>query len=231
MSNKITRIKKKAALIIIAFICIILSLIIFIELAVYPAVVTYCESVLQTKILDIMNESADDVLNQFNPNYNDLAILTAKSDDELSSLEINTVLINKIKTAIANEVSKRVAETEDITVRIPVGSLTGNTFLGGRGPRIPISFNTTSSVFADYKNDFYSVGINQSLHSIIITVRCGAHIVMPLHKKYFETTADFIITESVIVGDVPDNFTEVIEEGSAVEDTVPNIFDYGTVGD
>lgn len=213
--------------------CLLLSFIIaigvFYETVVFPSVEDYIISLLQTKILNLISESVSYVLSQEGLTYDDFVKIKTNNDDTISTIEIDTVTLNRIKSGMAKLSSKLADNTEDITAHVPLGTVFGSSLFSGTGPLLPFSVKTTSSVFADYISEFTDAGINQTLHRIIIKIRCESTLIVPLHQSKFTTNSDFIMAQSVIVGDVPENYTVVIENGSAIEDTVSNIFDYGTV--
>ena len=226
--------KKRAKRLSFSIFCIILSFSIafavLFETVVYPSVCDYIESILQTRILNLMNDAVEDVLSISNVAYDDIVIVDINEDNKVSTLQIDSIVLNTIKAKIANATSDLADGTEDIEVRIPLGTILGSSAFAGTGPNIPFAVKTTSSVFTYYKSDFSDPGINQTLHKIIINIRCISTFVLPLHRKSFTTESDYIMAQSVIVGDVPENYTVVIENGDAIEDTVGNIFDYGTGG-
>ena len=61
-----------------------------------------------------------------------------------------------------------------------------------------------SSVTSDFESKFYSVGINQTLHSIYVLIKAEIFLEMPLgrEKRTFETSV--LVAENVLVGKVPE---------------------------
>lgn len=229
-SNHKKRAKKFFLAIVSIFLSFSIAFTVAFECVIYPSVCDYIESVLQTRILNLLNDAVDTVLNAEDISYDDIVIVDINGDDKVQTLQIDTIALNKLKAKLANTASHSADNTEDIEVKVPLGTIIGSSALAGRGPTIPFSVKTTSSVFAGFESEFSDAGINQTLHRIIINIKCISTFVLPLHRKSFTTNADYIMAHSVIVGDVPENYTVVIETGSAIEDTVSNIFDYGTGG-
>ena len=83
----------------------------------------------------------------------------------------------------------------------------------------------TSSVFTGFESNFYSAGINQVLHQVVIKVKIKGNLVLPWNTKGFETNTDVIAAQTVLVGVVPDAFTNVIEADGG--EIASEIFDYG----
>ncbi len=226
-SNKVMRRKHSIFLFLSIMISVIIIFEVVFELIIYPSVSAYVESVLKTKLQTAMNSAVADYLSEEDIKYDDIAVLTKNSDGIVTSMEIDTIDLNIAKAGIANLASEYI-DDEQIKVDIPLGSLFGSTLLGGIGPRIPFSIKTASAVFVNFKSEFSDAGINQTLHKINICITCRSTYILPLHKKSFSTDADYVMAQSIIVGVVPDNYTSVIEFGDTTDNTVPNIFDYGT---
>ena len=74
------------------------------------------------------------------------------------------------------------------------------------------------------KSNFYSAGINQVLHQILIEVKYDGFILIPWFRESFSDKTDYIAAQTVIVGVVPDAFTNVIE--SEPEQITGDIFDF-----
>ena len=60
------------------------------------------------------------------------------------------------------------------------------------------------SVISEFKSNFNSVGVNQTLHSIYIDVIVMVEIIFPLNKTTVKNSTPILISESVLIGKVPD---------------------------
>ncbi len=227
-SNKRIRSKRSLALFLSIVISVIIVFEVFFELVAYPAVCVYVENVLHLKLQTAMNKAAAEYLEANEIEYSDLVFLSQNADGYVTSLQVNSSELNIAKAGIAKLASGYISKDEMITVYIPVGSLLGSTAFSGIGPQIPFSIKTSSTFLVSFESEFTESGINQTLHKININVECRSAYILPLHKKSFSTKTDYIMAQSVIVGKVPENYTEVIEFGDTTDNTVPNIFDYGT---
>ena len=89
-------------------------------------------------------------------------------------------------------------------VSIPSGNLTGSTFFSGRGA--PIVFKTVLSyaTVTDVRSEFTAVGINQTLHRVILETRAAVTVLLPGRNVTREIVKSFPAAETVIVGRVPD---------------------------
>ncbi len=188
---------------------------------IYKVVISNAES----KLLIITNQVVKGILEEDNIQYENIVNLSSNSDGEIMSLDIDQYTINYLKTEIASRVSDMVSKSEDCMVEIPFGSLLGNEYTVGLGPNFKLPMRITSTAFVDFKSEFKSTGINNVLHKISVVVNVRGSIVMSGAKYGFSVSTDFIAAQTVIVGRVPDAFTNVIENPG--DDMAGYIFDYG----
>ena len=67
--------------------------------------------------------------------------------------------------------------------------------------------------------EFKSVGINQTQHKIYLQIDSTVRILTPFSTFGKEIKTDVILTEAVIVGDVPDSYYN-LEGMEALDDTL-----------
>ena len=86
------------------------------------------------------------------------------------------------------------------------GSITGSRYLAGVGPRIQIKILPLGSVTTDFKSKFESSGINQTIHKIYLDVACKVNVVTPYDSIETEIVNQVLMTESVIIGEIPETY-------------------------
>lgn len=115
-----------------------------------------------------------------------------------------------------------------VTVGIPLGTFLGLDWLSGWGPIVSVPMSATQSVFTSITSSLTDVGINQSSYRVNIHVKVNLWIVTPAGYASVTVENDFPVAEAVLLGEVPDNLTEVYGDS---QDTIGEIFDYGTIND
>lgn len=192
-----------------------------------PVILRYAESVAETVMLNSANEAIVKILENEKFSYDDIAVLSRDSNGLVQSLEIDTYKVNYLKSHISNEISSIIAEKERYTVSIPVGTFLANTFTAGFGPDINFKMQMTSTAFVDFEHEFKSAGINQVLHRVVVNIKINGSLIVAGYKKSISANTSAIAAQTVIVGTVPESFTNVIEEES--DNTAGLINDYGGV--
>ncbi|HHX58006.1 MAG TPA: sporulation protein YunB, partial [Clostridiales bacterium] len=62
------------------------------------------------------------------------------------------------------------------------------------------------NVKTNLKSEFTPAGINQTRHRILIDITVQLLIVMPSKSEIAEISIDYVLAETIIVGDVPENY-------------------------
>jgi sporulation protein YunB len=226
----IKRNNNKFKSILYAWLCLIIVISIILGITYYkmqPVIIRYAESVAETVMLNSANDAVISILENENFSYNDIAILSNNTAGEITSLHIDTYKVNYLKSRISNEISDIIAGRERYTVSIPVGTFLGNTYFTGFGPDLNFKMQITTTAFVDFDHEFRSAGINQVLHKVLIDIKICGSLVVAGYKKSITVNTSAIAAQTVIVGVVPEGFTNVIEEET--DNTAGLINDYGAV--
>lgn len=164
----------------------------------------------------ISNEQATKVMEKYQ--YEDIITIYRDKDDQVTMIKSNIIPINKIISDVAVYIQNEINTTSSDDLYIRLGSMTGSKILSGRGPKIPIKVSTVGSVETDFKSEFKTAGINQTLHRIYLEVKCNVSILTPFHTIQEQIVNQVIIAENVIVGIVPSTYYNL--EGMKQEDAI-----------
>lgn len=221
--------KFKIALILIIILISLIALL-FSSLLIRKTVSNYAKGQATSILFGTANKSVSQYLANSSITYEDIVKLSRNSNGDISSLEIDIVKINELKSGVTALISDSFAKSERYTISVPVGTLFGNEYTLGLGPEIKFRIQMVASVTTDFESNFYAAGINQVLHQILIKVKIGGNLIIPWCKTPFSTETSIIAAQTVLVGVTPDAYTNVIENYNRGEDgLVGDIFDYEAV--
>lgn len=171
-----------------------------------------------------VNDAVTEELAKQGVGYEDLVHVTQTSGGKVTSIESDVVQINLMKSKITSAIQDRLSENDIQSTGIPLGNLLGSNYLVGRGPLIPLKITLAGTVVTELQSQFLSAGINQTKHELTLSVKARIYIQMPGYYTTAEITTNFLVAETVIVGEVPDAFTNVVTPNN----DLPNIImDYG----
>lgn len=198
----ISKNKKKFYTIVIILFCL-LGVISFLRMSVNPIIVGTIEARSKSISTRAMNSAiADVVMNSIV--YDDLVNIVTDDLGNILMIQANALEINNLSKDLAQTTEKRIEEYGGNGVHIPLGSFTGIPMLVGRGPHVKIKVQPIGAVFCSFVSKFENAGINQTNHKIYLNVVTNLGIVMPLMNVKFLQEQQVLISESIIVGQVPE---------------------------
>lgn len=65
---------------------------------------------------------------------------------------------------------------------------------------------------------FTSGGINQTRHQIIMEINATVNVILPTETVTSKVKSDFVIAETVIIGKVPESFTNVEDSSRPINE-------------
>ena len=154
--------------------------------------------------------------------YTDLVTIERGEDGRVLSAEANVHAINRLKAAATNAVTEELTSREVQIARIPLGSLLGGSLFTGRGPFLPVKIHTSGVVVSGLTASFVDAGINQTNHRLMLEMTVMMTAALPNERVAIELKTDFLVCETVLVGDVPDTVAQI-----QLGDTLRNIFGVG----
>ena len=157
---------------------------------------------------DAINFTVAEYFDKNNYEYFDYVNLSFNNDNEITSVQTNSSLINKVKAELSIALQEAVAKLKSSEILIPFGSVFDNIVLHGIGPDIKVKVAAAEITDLNFNDAFETVGINQVRHKIYIDVYVTISVNCASMSKS-EVIHDIIpVAETVIVGDVPQYYAE-----------------------
>ena len=165
----------------------------------------------------VVTDAVSDAINSGEIQYDNLITLEKNADGNIAAMQSNMAEFNRLQSAITQDILNRLGDMSDIDLTIPIGTLTGSALLAGRGPGFTVRMQTTGSCSARFENQFSHAGINQTTHSIMLSVDVSMSILLPGFRTGADVSSAFSVAETIIVGDVPDTYT-YFDSGNSVQE-------------
>ena len=159
--------------------------------------------------------------------YENLVHLTYSEAGNVTALQTDITSMNILQSNITNRIVQQILTFDNQTVDVPIGTLLGGPFFSGRGPEVEIKIIPASFIETQIVNRFDSAGINQTRHQIFLNVKLTVSAVIPGYSVTSDVNTNVLLAETVIVGAVPEAFTEVSD---GTDPMVGLIQDYGAEG-
>lgn len=209
---------------IIFFTILVLSVIIgsfiYIDKSLRPTITVLAE----TKALELANRSINKAVAEIvkdEIDYSDLITTKLDSEGKITLMQSNTIMMNKIASDVALKIQEELKQVKTTTSYIPIGTALKSPILAKYGPQLKVSIEPIGTVSVDFKTDFESSGINQTRHRIYLEANTQVKVVIPLTTSTKEVKAQIPISETVIIGDVPNSYVNIPKEN--IPNVLPNI--------
>lgn len=157
--------------------------------------------------------------------YQDLILLEKNEEGNINAVLSNTVAVNRMKSNITSRVSEEIGQLDRWSLSVPLGALTGSSFMSGVGPNIPITVAPNGRVFAELKSEFESAAINQTIHRLVLETKLDIGLLLPAATTSTTVVTQVPIAETIIVGNVPSSYTAIDGVTSDAPDTALNLLD------
>ncbi len=152
----------------------------------------------------VTNQKATEVMNTYE--YSDIVKIHKDDNNNITMIESNIVNINKIISDVALYIQDALNDSKKQDVSIKLGSITGINIFSGMGPDIPIEISTIGNIETDFRSEFISQGINQTLHRVYLDIVCEVSILTPFKTINETINNQLIIAENIIVGNIPSTY-------------------------
>lgn len=126
-------------------------------------------------------------------------------------LETDAYRMNALAAQCAEAAQDHIAAMGEQGISVPLGTVTGIPIFTGKGPKIRVKFTPAGSVTSAFDTEFSSSGINQTLYRVKLRLTASVQIVMPGVYDAVSVVSEAAIAESVIVGEVPQVYTDVAD--------------------
>ncbi len=208
----------------IVSVIITLALLLFLNGRIGTAIRTVAASRSQLYISNIVHKAVEETLRREEVDYESIVTLNQNQNGDTTALITNTIRLNELQSSIMKNIIKSIHEYDEMSVAIPLGTLIGGHWLSGLGPKVVFHLVPVGTVQTRILNSLDSCGINQTHHQIKLEATIAISSVIPGYRVRSETVTSIVLAETVIVGLVPDAYTEVY---GGTDELVGMIEDYG----
>ena len=137
-----------------------------------------------------------------------------KKDDngKIQLIQANTALMNRKTAVLTVTLQERYKSMEPEKMEIPVGTVFGSPLVSQMEQIIQIRVLPLSVSSCNFETAFESQGINQTKHQIYVRIETEVRVLQPFSHENFNITTRMLLSELVIIGDVPENYVSVPKE-------------------
>ncbi len=193
---------------------------------IHPLLVNLSQSKAESVTLKMIHNTVNEFLGNHHLAYDDVINIGYDETGSIAYVSSDMVKLNRFKSQIAADIQTGFDTYDFGTIALPVGTIIGGSMLVGRGPSLRFRVDMSCNVECSFQNVFDDAGINQTRHQILLEVKATTFAIARFCKTSSQVSTNFVISETVIVGKVPEYYTNVEESDNVKEDINNYGYDY-----
>ena len=171
-----------------------------------PKIITISQKIVENEVSNMIDREIKNLMLEEFLSYDKITIITRDSSGKVTSISTNSVLINNFANELDIKIGDLIEKNELIENQVYLSSLMGFDLLAGFGPKVPIRFEPLSVTHADISHTFEETAINQTLHTINLSISIDIEILLPFAYSNITVESNMPIAQTLIVGSVPDAY-------------------------
>jgi len=208
----------------------------FINKTLSPRLMTYAELEVK-KISSIIINKAVTKHAVTDMNIENLFIITRNNNNEILTIDFNTVTLNKVLTQTTNSVQLSLKKLEDgiidyelinenskieqekqeqngVILEIPSGQIFDNFLLNNLGPKIPVRLKLLGDIETNVSTKVTNYGINNALIEVFLDIKIKERVILPIITKEIKVETSVPIAIKIMKGTVPNYYAGTLSEQS-----------------
>lgn len=198
----------------------------FINKKISPQLINYA-SIEIKKLSNLIITKSIKTENLEKLNIEDLFIITKNEKEEILTVDVNTVTLNKIilqSTINIQENLKRLEQGKinnnneenknGVVLKIPLGQIYNNFLLNNLGPKIPVKLKILGDIETKVNTNIKNYGINNALIEITLDISVKEKVILPINTEEITVTQTIPVAIKIIKGTVPNYYSGEINKSS-----------------
>lgn len=195
-----------------------------------PVLRDYAEAEMKKISNLIVNQSmSKETLQEMN--IDNLYVIHKNDSGIITSIDLNSGVVNQILGEITRKVSKdfklmesgkveqltyyqdifsdtisKKALSKGVIFYIPTGIVFQNVFFSNLGPKVPVRFHLTGDIGSNLKTKITNYGINNALLEIDIHLEITQMLILPFSSKPLKIEANYPLAVKMVEGTVPESY-------------------------
>ncbi len=206
--RKKSSLKRRLLIFLLCVVLVITLLGAYFESNVAPIVMDYCETKVEALTIGASNVAISLVIND-GVDYDELMDVHKDSNGNITAISAKTAKINLLARQISGIAQQNIDKLSKKGISIPLGAFLNSVVIAGQGPEIIVNFVSAGYVDCTFTSEFVSAGINHTLHKIYVKIISDVSLIIPASNSLIRTEQEVLISESVLIGKVPDTYLSV----------------------
>lgn len=174
-----------------------------------PIGLEYAQNLVQQTASYAIHDALTHQIYQNRTQYEGLITLERDDANQVTALRTDTILADYLKVQLVRATYDALNTLEQSGLKIPLGTVLFPSVFAGQGPALHVGIASLGYADADFISAFTSAGVNQTRHQILLEIRAEARLMTTFGGCDVQITTQMAVTDTVIVGTVPDSYTYI----------------------
>ena len=206
MKRKPRRHKLGGIIILSAIMAMITAFLYVFSVSLRPALIRVSQAYAKNVVSQVIDDEVKKVMLEEFFSYDKIVVISRDKDGNVTSVSANSTLINRFTNDLGISIGDELDKISRVKRKIPLSSVFGTDLFSGLGPRITVRFVPISVTNADISHTFEEAGINQTIHTVNLTVTVDMEVLIPMAGSTLHINSGMPIAQTLIVGSVPGTY-------------------------
>lgn len=206
MKRKPRRHKLGGIIILSAIMAMITAFLYVFSVSLRPALIRVSQAYAKNVVSQVIDDEVKKVMLEEFFSYDKIVVISRDKDGKVTSVSANSTLINRFTNDLGISIGDELDKISRVKRKIPLSSVFGPDLFSGLGPRITVRFVPISVTNADISHTFEEAGINQTIHTVNLTVTVDMEVLIPMAGSTLHINSGMPIAQTLIVGSVPGTY-------------------------
>lgn len=206
MKRKPRRHKFGGIIILSAIMAMITAFLYVFSVSLRPALIRVSQAYAKNVVSQVIDDEVKKVMLEEFFSYDKIVVISRDKDGKVTSVSANSTLINRFTNDLGISIGDELDKISRVKRKIPLSSVFGPDLFSGLGPRITVRFVPISVTNADISHTFEEAGINQTIHTVNLTVTVDMEVLIPMAGSTLHINSGMPIAQTLIVGSVPGTY-------------------------
>ena len=202
----------------------LIGFIILFDIQWRPMLLSCAQSQAKLQITQSINDSFEFAFNDRDVTQ-ECSTISYGANGDVKSISVNNTALNDLKLKFVDHFVDNAQGTVDFSVTL--GTLSGISYFNCLGPFMKFFAEISQYPETKFVSTFEAQGINQTIHRIVMRVEVDVNYIFPGGSGSDSVVSEYIVSETVIVGNVPDSYTNIIQNGKSIPDTADTVKIFG----
>ena len=206
MKRKPRRHKLGGIIILSVIMAMITAFLYIFSVSLRPALIRVSQAYAKNVVSQVIDDEVKKVMLEEFFSYDKIVVISRDKDGQVTSVSANSTLINRFRNDLGISIGDELDKISRVKRKIPLSSVFGSDLFSGLGPRITVRFVPISVTNADISHTFEEAGINQTIHTVNLTVTVDMEVLIPMAGSTLHINSGMPIAQTLIVGSVPGTY-------------------------